>query len=380
MILPWGVPPTVAGLIWKWIFNDSYGALNAGLYSTGIIDSYMRWLTTPELARMAVVLVFVWSQLPLAAIFLLAQVQAIPDDLYDAAAIDGAGPLRPVLVDYPARHPADADRRRYLRSADGDHQLRHYLFADPGRAWIGDDAADVLHLGGELQDARLRPRGRTRDHDRARLAGRDSGVDPRDAEGRPWWRKRDETEIPLRGILIYGGAALLAFFWFAPFVVVFMGSVIPEVNLISFPPRWFKDPPSIATFDYIFTGKVPASYEQRGALRSMISNEARDVPRAILNSFIVASAVMFINLVFGSMAAYAYARLRFPGRAFTFNFVLVSRLIPSVALAVPYYLIVLKLGLLNSLLGTDRDLLGPDAAVHDAGPDALLPGGPGGDR
>ena len=127
-----------------------------------------------------------------------------------------------------------------------------------------------------------------------------------------------------------------------------MGSVLPEVNLISFPPRWFADPPSSAAYDYIFTGKVPASYEQRGALRSMISNEARDVPRAILNSFVVATAVMFINLVFGSMAAYAYARLRFPGRAVMFNFVLMSRLIPTVALAVPYYLIVFKLGLLNS--------------------------------
>jgi ABC-type glycerol-3-phosphate transport system permease component len=152
----------------------------------------------------------------------------------------------------------------------------------------------------------------------------------------------------MRRILIYGGAALLAFFWFAPFVVVFMASVIREVNLISFPPRWFADPPSLAAYDYIFTGKVPASYEQRGALRSMISNEARDVPRAILNSFVVAAAVMFINLIFGSMAAYAYARLRFAGRTIMFNFVLMSRLIPSVAVAVPYYLIVLKLGLLNS--------------------------------
>lgn len=152
----------------------------------------------------------------------------------------------------------------------------------------------------------------------------------------------------LRRILIYGGALLLAFFWFAPFVAVFMGSVIKEVNLISFPPRWFSDPPSLSAYDYIFTGKVPASYEQRGALRSMISNEARDVPRAILNSFVVAAAVMFINLIFGSMAAYAYARLHFPGRSIMFNFVLMSRLIPAVAVAVPYYLIVLKLGLLNS--------------------------------
>ena len=93
MILPWAVPPTVAGVIWKWIFDDSYGALNAGLYSAGIIDSYTRWLTNPDLARFAVIVVFVWSQLPLATIFLLASLQAIPDDLYEAAAIDGAGPV-----------------------------------------------------------------------------------------------------------------------------------------------------------------------------------------------------------------------------------------------------------------------------------------------
>jgi multiple sugar transport system permease protein len=157
-----------------------------------------------------------------------------------------------------------------------------------------------------------------------------------------------KRKSPLRRLIIYGGAAILSVFWFAPFVLILIGSVVLEVNLISFPPRWFADPPSFSAYNYLFTGKVPSSYEQTGALRSMISNEARDVPRAILNSFVIATAVMFINLVLGSMAAYAYARLRFTGRAVMFNFVLMSRLIPTVALAVPYYLIVLKLGLLNS--------------------------------
>jgi ABC-type sugar transport system permease subunit len=106
MILPWAMPPTVAGLIWKWIFDDSYGALNAGLYSSGIIDRYVQWLTNPDLARAAVVVVFVWSQLPLAAIFLLASVQAVPDDLYDAAALDGAGPFgRFWTITLPAIRP-----------------------------------------------------------------------------------------------------------------------------------------------------------------------------------------------------------------------------------------------------------------------------------
>jgi multiple sugar transport system permease protein len=106
MILPWAMPPTVAGVIWKWIFDDSYGARNSGLYTAGIIDNYIEWLTNPDLARLAVIIVFIWSQLPLAAIFLLASVQAVPDDLYDAAAIDGAGPFgRFRTITLPAIRP-----------------------------------------------------------------------------------------------------------------------------------------------------------------------------------------------------------------------------------------------------------------------------------
>lgn len=153
---------------------------------------------------------------------------------------------------------------------------------------------------------------------------------------------------PLQRLLVYGGALLLAAFWFGPFVLVGIGSVIPEGNLLSFPPHWFKDPPFLGNYRYILTGAIPQTYRQRGALRSMISSEARSVPRTMLNSFVIALAVMVVNLVFGSLAAYAYARLRFPGRRASFTFVLMSRLIPTVALAVPYYLIVQRFGLLNS--------------------------------
>lgn len=149
-------------------------------------------------------------------------------------------------------------------------------------------------------------------------------------------------------IVIYAAAILLALFWFSPFVLVVIGSTLPEVNLVSFPPNWFADPPSLANFNYIFTGAIPESYQQRGALRTMISNEVRDVPRAIFNSAVVATAVMIINLVLGSLASYAFASLRFPWRRAAFTFVLMSRLIPTVAIAVPYYVIIQRLGLLNS--------------------------------
>lgn len=94
MLLPWAIPATAAGVIWKWVFLDGAGALNASLYSMGVIGEYVPWLTTPTLARMAVVVVFVWTQLPLVSILLLAALRTIQPDLYDAAAVDGASPLR----------------------------------------------------------------------------------------------------------------------------------------------------------------------------------------------------------------------------------------------------------------------------------------------
>jgi len=90
LLLPWAIPASATGAIWKWMFLDSWGALNALMYSVGAIEQYISWLTTPPLAVSVVILAFAWSQMPLAAILLLAALQAVPDDLYEAAAIDGA--------------------------------------------------------------------------------------------------------------------------------------------------------------------------------------------------------------------------------------------------------------------------------------------------
>ncbi len=89
MILPWALPAAVAGLVWKWIFLDSWGALNGILSKLGVIDDPIAFLGESQSAR-AVVLVFVWAQLPLASIFLLASLQSISPELYEAAALDGA--------------------------------------------------------------------------------------------------------------------------------------------------------------------------------------------------------------------------------------------------------------------------------------------------
>ncbi len=147
---------------------------------------------------------------------------------------------------------------------------------------------------------------------------------------------------------IYFSALLIFLFAFGPFIVVFIGSVVPELALIQMPPNWFSKGFTIANYKYIFTGEIPQRLEEKGAVRSRISQEALKIPHGLLNSFGVAAGTMLVNLLFGSMAAFAYARLKFKGRITSFMFILLSRLIPIIALAIPYYLIIQNLGLLDT--------------------------------
>ncbi len=94
-ILPWALPTIVNGAMWRWILNAEYGVLNALLTQLHIQDGYRSWLgTKPFLALNMVVLADVWKNTPLVAFFLLAGLQTIPRELYEAARVDGAGPIR----------------------------------------------------------------------------------------------------------------------------------------------------------------------------------------------------------------------------------------------------------------------------------------------
>lgn len=149
------------------------------------------------------------------------------------------------------------------------------------------------------------------------------------------------------GGLVYLAAAVVLVFALAPVAWVALSGLLPAVAIIDQPPQWFRYGLIDDNFKYIFTGEVPQSYEVGGQLRKMISQEVRAVPRAALNSAIIAVAVLLLNWLLGAPAAYAYARLRFPGKAATFYLITASRLIPAVALAIPYFLIVQQMGLLD---------------------------------
>ena len=89
ILLPWAIPSVVAGLMWKWILNSDFGILSGMLFGLGIIKEYIPFLANPTLAKISLVMAHVWKEGPLAAIFILAGLQLIPDELYEAARIDG---------------------------------------------------------------------------------------------------------------------------------------------------------------------------------------------------------------------------------------------------------------------------------------------------
>jgi ABC-type sugar transport system permease subunit len=90
ILLPWAIPTVVNGTLWRWILDGSTGALNHLLLQFGLIEHNVIWLGQPFLAMNMVILADSWRMLPLYVIMFLAGVQAIPDDLYDAAKVDGA--------------------------------------------------------------------------------------------------------------------------------------------------------------------------------------------------------------------------------------------------------------------------------------------------
>lgn len=93
ILLPWAIPAVVAGLMWKWILNSDFGILNGILYSLGAIESYIPFLANPILAKLSLIMAHIWKEGPLAAIFILAGLQLIPNEFYEAAKIDGGGDL-----------------------------------------------------------------------------------------------------------------------------------------------------------------------------------------------------------------------------------------------------------------------------------------------
>jgi len=90
ILLPWAVPPIVNGLMWGFIYSPSYGYLNVILYRLGIIKEFMQFLGNADIALYMVSIPYIWRTTPFAALLFHAALQGIPEELYEAAKVDGA--------------------------------------------------------------------------------------------------------------------------------------------------------------------------------------------------------------------------------------------------------------------------------------------------
>ncbi|ANY09584.1 carbohydrate ABC transporter permease [Pseudonocardia sp. HH130630-07] len=91
IVMPWAVPTVAVALVFRWIYNDSAGVANTGLRALGVGQA--GWLTDPDLGMVSVLLATVWKVSPFVMLVVLAALQSVPEELYEATRVDGASAL-----------------------------------------------------------------------------------------------------------------------------------------------------------------------------------------------------------------------------------------------------------------------------------------------
>lgn len=107
VLIPWAIPTVISAKMWGWMLHDLYGVVNAALLTLGVIDAPWAWLADAKLAFAAVVAVDVWKATPFMTLLILAALQVLPKEIYQAGKVDGVPPVRMFLrVTLPLIRPA----------------------------------------------------------------------------------------------------------------------------------------------------------------------------------------------------------------------------------------------------------------------------------
>ncbi len=382
VLLPWSMSGVVVGYLWGWIFSGEYGTLNAVLNQTGLAHSYIPWLSLPDVALNVVAVVYVWQQAPLAALLFLAALQAIPQSLYNAAKVDGAGSLRRfwhitlpwlrsmglLVVILATINSVLAFDLFFLLTGGGPGTATtvlswlgyayafHFFKFGQGAATLyvlsilclilayvymrllqgspaGDRAAPLDDRSLTGPAAASRPRV-TITRRRAELAARPRVMSPRLA-------------ATLRRIGLYFAVAAIALWVILPFYVLVTASFSYTVDLLGRPPKYVPIPPTLQNYCNIFLGEIACNT----GLGFGGTTSSQMVVSGLRNSFIVAASVTIINLVIGSLAGYAYARYQsFAFMRTTLWILMMTRMIPGLAIAIPFFILFQSVGLIDTKL------------------------------
>ncbi|WP_233153031.1 carbohydrate ABC transporter permease [Motiliproteus sp. MSK22-1] len=94
ILIPWAIPTIVSAKMWGWMLHDQFGILNHMLQGIGLISEPLAWTANADLALWAVIMVDIWKTTPFMALLILASLQMLPSDCYEAAKVDGIHPVR----------------------------------------------------------------------------------------------------------------------------------------------------------------------------------------------------------------------------------------------------------------------------------------------
>ncbi|MFM2391842.1 MAG: hypothetical protein RLZZ437_3397 [Pseudomonadota bacterium] len=107
ILIPWAIPTIVSAKMWAWMLNDQFGIINDILLSLGLIDQKIAWTASIDTAMTAVLIVDIWKTTPFMALLILAGLQMVPRDIYEAARLDGVNPVKVFFkVTLPLIRPA----------------------------------------------------------------------------------------------------------------------------------------------------------------------------------------------------------------------------------------------------------------------------------
>ncbi len=107
ILIPWAIPTIVSAKMWGWMLHDQFGMLNDLGMSVGLLAEPVAWTASPDTAMLAVIIVDVWKTTPFMALLILAGLQMLPSDCYEAARVDGVHPVRVFFkVTLPLVYPA----------------------------------------------------------------------------------------------------------------------------------------------------------------------------------------------------------------------------------------------------------------------------------
>ncbi len=168
------------------------------------------------------------------------------------------------------------------------------------------------------------------------------------------YRSRRGLGQVARSVFLLVASLVFLSYVLAPVAWLVSSSFQTEKEIVSKPPHWLPHDPTLQNFKAIFfAGDKTVTYANRRkgdpATGGFIPSTARNLLPAMRNSLVVALSVAFLNLLIGVPAAYAMAKIRFRGRQASIYGILTTRVIPDIALVVPFFLFIRNLGLLDTI-------------------------------